>query len=115
MYTQSKLGNVLFSNELAQRYGDKGIISTSLNPGNLRSDLQRHISALENFLLWPILRPVSFGALTQLWAGTSPEGLELNGKYLVPWARIGVPNPITEDPKLAEELWKWMEEQVENI
>jgi NAD(P)-dependent dehydrogenase (short-subunit alcohol dehydrogenase family) len=115
MYTQSKLGNVLLSNELARRYGDQGIISTSLNPGNLRSDLQRHLSGIQNFFVSLMLNPASFGALTQLWAGTSPEGLELNGKYLVPWARIGVPNPITEDPKLAEELWKWMEEQVENI
>ena len=28
--------------------------------------------------LW--LHPASYGALTQLWAGTSPEGVELGGK-----------------------------------
>jgi retinol dehydrogenase-12 len=27
-----------------------------------------------------MLYPVSYGALTQLWAGTSPEGAELGGK-----------------------------------
>jgi len=115
LYCQSKLGNVLFSNELARRYGDQGIISTSLHPGNLRSDLQRHMSKFEDLLLTPILRPASFGALTQLWAGTSPEGLEFNGKYLIPWARVGVPNTAAEDPKLAVELWKWLEEQVEQV
>ncbi|KAI0309863.1 hypothetical protein OF83DRAFT_1071382, partial [Amylostereum chailletii] len=51
------------------------------------------------------------GALTQLWAGTSPEGAEFNGKYLVPWARLGEANPPTQDPKTGERLWEWLEEQ----
>ncbi|KDR82951.1 hypothetical protein GALMADRAFT_238648 [Galerina marginata CBS 339.88] len=115
LYSQSKLGNVLFANELARRYGDQGIISTSLNPGNLRSDLQRYMSGIEAWLTNLILHPVQYGALTQLYAGTSPQGVEMNGKYLIPWARIGKPNPAGEDVKLAAELWKWMEEQVENV
>lgn len=31
------------SNEFAKRYGDQGIISTAVNPGNLDSDLLRHL------------------------------------------------------------------------
>ncbi|KAF8956995.1 hypothetical protein BDZ97DRAFT_138376 [Flammula alnicola] len=116
LYNQSKLGNVLFSNELARRYGDLGIVSTSVNPGNLKSDLLRHVSPIESKILnLLILYPVSYGALTQLWAGTSPQGAELNGKYLIPWARIGTSNPAAQDTKLAGELWKWLEEQVENV
>jgi retinol dehydrogenase-12 len=41
-YAQSKLGNVLLSNELARRHGTEGIVSVALNPGNLQSDLWRH-------------------------------------------------------------------------
>ena len=48
---QTFQGNVLFSNELARRYGDQGIVSTSLNPGNLRSDLQRHLGRVHEFIL----------------------------------------------------------------
>jgi hypothetical protein len=33
---------VVVARELARRYGDK-IVSTSLNPGNIRTDLQRHM------------------------------------------------------------------------
>ena len=75
------------------------------------------------------------GALTLLWAGTTDEGLTAGGKvisslfnvlstrgayafylqYLVPWARVGTPNAAAQDPTLAEELWTWMEEQVQNI
>ncbi|KAF5326839.1 hypothetical protein D9619_004230 [Psilocybe cf. subviscida] len=116
LYCQSKLGNVLLSTELARKYGDQGIVSTALNPGNLKSELTRHISAAERFLLGLlILYPVPLGALTQLYAGTSAEGVGFNGKYLIPWARMGTANPAGEDPTLAAELWRWMEEQVETI
>lgn len=43
LYFQSKLGNIVFANELARRYGDQGLVSTSVNPGNLDSDLYRYM------------------------------------------------------------------------
>ncbi|TEB39776.1 NAD(P)-binding protein [Coprinellus micaceus] len=117
LYNQSKLGNVLVSNVFAKRYADQGIVSTALNPGNLDSELPRHLSSWQAAILrWVVLHPVPLGALTQLYAGTTDEGAKLNGKWLRPWARVGNnPNPLTRDEKLAEELWKWCEEQVENI
>ena len=36
----------MFSNELARRYGDKGIVSTAVHPGSIRTDLQRHLKGL---------------------------------------------------------------------
>ncbi|KIO27009.1 hypothetical protein M407DRAFT_73757 [Tulasnella calospora MUT 4182] len=33
LYCMSKFGNVVFSNELARRYADQGIVSNSVNPG----------------------------------------------------------------------------------
>ena len=41
---------VVFSSELQRRYGDQGIISVSLHPGNLKTDVQRHVSPLEKVL-----------------------------------------------------------------
>ncbi len=41
---------VVFSNELHRRYGDQGIISVSLHPGNSKTDVQRHVSHLEQVL-----------------------------------------------------------------
>jgi retinol dehydrogenase-12 len=35
----------VFALELAKRYEDQGIISTALNPGNINSDLPRHVVA----------------------------------------------------------------------
>ncbi|CAA7262941.1 unnamed protein product [Cyclocybe aegerita] len=115
LYAQSKLGNVLFANEFGRRYADQGIVSTSVNPGNLRSDLQRHLSVFERtFINW-MLYPTSFGALTQLYAGTSPQGADMNGQFLIPWARPAALPSGARDPKLGEELWKWLEEQVAKV
>ncbi|CAE6423440.1 unnamed protein product [Rhizoctonia solani] len=112
LYAQSKLGNVLFSNELAKRYADQGIISSSLNPGNLQTDLQRHLPWLFEKILGLFLYHASYGALTQLWSGTMPEGENHSGKFLIPWARVGDAGPYSHDDKLAEKLWGWLEEQV---
>ncbi|KAH7911147.1 hypothetical protein BJ138DRAFT_1113470 [Hygrophoropsis aurantiaca] len=115
LYGQSKTGNIVFSAELTRRYGDQGLISTSLNPGGIKTELQRHAGSFAQMLGNALLHDVSFGALTQLYAGTSPEGVKLNGKYLVPWARLGTPRADTQDPQLGKELWAWLDEQVQNV
>lgn len=35
--------NVVVARQVAKRYGDQGILSVSVNPGVLRTDLQRYI------------------------------------------------------------------------
>ena len=36
-------------------------------------------------------------------------------QYLMPWARRGKAQALARDEQLARELWKWCEEQVEQI
>ncbi|KIK55258.1 hypothetical protein GYMLUDRAFT_47987 [Collybiopsis luxurians FD-317 M1] len=115
LYGQSKTGNILFSNELAKRYGEKGIVSISLHPGSVRSELGRHGPELVmRFIHWALFYPEEFGGLGPLYAATAPECDEYNGKYLTAWARYDAeePNPKVRDPDLAKELWEYMEEQV---
>ena len=38
---------MVFSSELHRRYAEQDIVSVSLHPGNLKTDLQRHISKVE--------------------------------------------------------------------
>lgn len=75
---QSKLGNILASNILSSRY--PYLVSTSLHPGGIATDLQRHLRGLEarvtSWLVWP----VEMGAWTQLWGATSDEGEGFGGK-----------------------------------
>ncbi|KAG2127571.1 uncharacterized protein EDB93DRAFT_1096508 [Suillus bovinus] len=120
LYNQSKFGNVVLALGLAKRYGDQGIISTALNPGIINSDLLRHTgtqfpSIVKKILFKAVLYDVSQGALTQLYAATSPEAGSLNGKYLVPWARVKQPRQETQDPQLGKALWDWLEEQVKDV
>ncbi|KAF6762246.1 hypothetical protein DFP72DRAFT_1041624 [Ephemerocybe angulata] len=116
LYNQSKLGNIIISNEFARRYGDQGLVSVAVNPGNLGSGSKAHKSYIKEALVALILsNPFSLGALTQLWAGTTEEGASMNGKYLIPWARYGEPTPIALDETLGKDLWVWLEEQVASI
>ncbi|KAI0631524.1 NAD-P-binding protein [Trametes polyzona] len=115
LYSQSKFGNVVFSNELHRRYADQGIVSVSLHPGNLNTELARHSSKLVRFLMKFLLYPAPLGALTQLYAGTTPEGANLGGKYLIPWARIGRARKETDDPELGRKLWAWLEDAVKDV
>ncbi|KAI5115497.1 hypothetical protein M0805_000110, partial [Coniferiporia weirii] len=91
LYAQSKYGNIVTALELARRYGDQGIVFIPLNPGNIKTEMQRHMTPFERWRLNLILYPAPLGALTQLWAGTMPEAATYNGKYLIPWARVGEP------------------------
>ncbi|OSD04094.1 NAD-P-binding protein [Trametes coccinea BRFM310] len=115
LHCQSKFAMVVFSNELQRRYGDQGIVSISLHPGNLKTDGKRHGSSIGKMLSAPLLHPASMGALTQLWAGTSIDGRALGGEYLIPWARVGEARVETRDHMLGRKLWAWMEQQVRNV
>ncbi|KAL5483641.1 RDH1_3 [Sanghuangporus weigelae] len=113
LYYQSKCGVIMVANEWARRYGNQGIISCSLHPGTAESELGRHWPAFQKRLMGIFikLKPTSLGAITQIYAGTSPEGKGLNGKYLIPWARVGKPREDILDEKKSTKLWDWLEEQ----
>ncbi|KAJ7226766.1 NAD-P-binding protein [Mycena pura] len=114
LYGQSKFGDVVLAKELARRYGEEGIVSLALNPGNVNTNLQKELPGWQSrFIKMTIMYPIlPNGITTHLWAGTAPETAEYNGKYLIPWARVGEPRTDTQDAKVGEELWTWLEEQV---
>ncbi|KAF9461953.1 NAD-P-binding protein [Collybia nuda] len=113
LYCQSKFAQVAWTQELVRRYGDKNILCLALNPGNVRSGLQRHQSALLLFFVKMVLNPVDpYGPLTQLYGGTSPDCLHKDGAFLIPWAREGLIPPGTTDPALGAKLWEYLENEV---
>ncbi|KAK0244718.1 hypothetical protein EDD85DRAFT_809353 [Armillaria nabsnona] len=111
MYYQSKFANLVFSTEFSRRYGEE-IVTSCVNPGNLATELQRTLRGVKRFVINRILYPASYGALTQLYAGTAVEGATFNGKYFVPWARVWKPSPASQDVETGKRLWDWLEEQV---
>ena len=55
--------------------------------------------------------PASYGALTQLYCATDPSAADANGKFFIPWARLGEPNKAPLDANVGERLWTWPENE----
>jgi NAD(P)-dependent dehydrogenase (short-subunit alcohol dehydrogenase family) len=105
-YGQSKTANALFARELGRRAGPSGLLSFSVHPGVIITDLGRHLTeelmndmarfAAERSASAAAANPtakseapaglhfksVEAGAATQVWATTAPELAEHNGAYL---------------------------------
>ncbi|RYP80655.1 hypothetical protein DL769_002337 [Monosporascus sp. CRB-8-3] len=122
-YGVSKAGSYLYSTEFAKRHRDDGIVSMSLNPGNLDSELFRsQVYIMGMFLKLFVLHPPVYGAYTELFAGLSPEvTLEKSGGWIIPWGRFdSIRDDLVVSSKskaeggtgVAEEFWKWSEEQI---
>jgi retinol dehydrogenase 12 len=89
-YGATKVGNVFSAHILQQQIKNKGVVSISFNPGNLKSELQRHQPALVAKILGALLHPAVFGAYTELWAACSETiTLEKEIKYVAPWGEDG--------------------------
>ncbi|KAI0403678.1 hypothetical protein F4802DRAFT_570617, partial [Xylaria palmicola] len=89
-YCISKAGNFLQGGEFARRHKDDGILSVTLNPGNLDSELWRNQPYLiKKLLKLLVLHPPINGAYTELFAGLSPElTMEKSGAWVVPFGRF---------------------------
>ncbi|KAK7035787.1 hypothetical protein R3P38DRAFT_606168 [Favolaschia claudopus] len=118
-YGNSKLSNILFTNELQRRLADTNIYCLSVHPGLVATNIYRGTHAS-----YPWLAPFSFlekyalsspeqGARTQLYAATALEVEEkdLKAAYLVPYAKVGTPTTRAQDKdgKLAKEFWSLCE------
>jgi retinol dehydrogenase-12 len=126
-YSQSKTGNVFLARHYAKDTAQNGIMHVAFNPGNLRSNLQRHWSGLDITLMvrihfyflsivFPLQRwiltytqkkllffPAVYGAYTELWAAIDPDITpDKSGAYIYPWGRFGVV-PATIEKSLWEE------------
>ncbi|KAL8303185.1 hypothetical protein RB597_005208 [Gaeumannomyces tritici] len=124
-YFYSKLCNYLHAAEFAARHRGEHILSASLNPGNLDSELWRTQGRVTLFLMRKtILYPSVYGAYTCLFAGFSPEiNLETTGSHVAPWGRLWqghISKEMADAGKrkseggsgIASEFWDWSEEQI---
>ncbi|CAG8698361.1 14826_t:CDS:2 [Dentiscutata erythropus] len=110
-YRQSKLANVLFTNELNKRYLEEQVYANSLHPGLVDTNiLKRNDLSLSETLLSSSISPED-GAITTLYCATSKEIEEKNyrGKYFVPFGVVGEKSSYAEDEDLAKRLWEFTE------
>lgn len=118
LYGQSKLANILYAKALAKRYPQ--IMSASVHPGLISTDLyfatiqSGWIMRLGMKMFAPLVfGDVSYGALNQLWAATSPRSGVVNGGYYNPVGKSAGASKYATDEELADRLWGWTEAQLE--
>lgn len=131
-YGQSKTANALFAMALDARGAGRGVRAFSVHPGQILTDLARHLSAEEiagfdalDAAGRPIIDPSrgmktpEQGAATSLWCATSPALDGLGGVYCedcdvagVNAAEVGRKGvaPWACDMALAERLWSLSED-----
>lgn len=114
-YRQSKLANVVFSNELAARLRGTGVTSNAVHPGDVATAVVRDSGILswgidavgKRWLLTP-----EEGARTTVHVATHPSLEKVTGRYFAKVAE-GVPNPASHDLATCAQLWRMSEDMVE--
>ncbi|TAQ83480.1 hypothetical protein B7494_g8195 [Chlorociboria aeruginascens] len=122
-YAQAKSGNLFLASEFGQRLAGDGIVSVCFNPGNLKTELQRHGSTMSKLMSNWLLYPAIFGAYTELYSGWSQDlTVEMSGMYIAPWGRDGnslLRKDVRDGLKsvrdggtgAAQDLWSWCEKE----
>jgi NAD(P)-dependent dehydrogenase (short-subunit alcohol dehydrogenase family) len=116
-YGASKAANIFFAAELARRHPD--ILSVSVHPGAVNSDLYVHAKATSSLLKYSLTAVSSYffrntrsGALNTLWAAATPRKQVVNGGYYSP---VGVRcdgTKFVQDAEMGRKLWDWTETQI---
>jgi len=116
LYGQSKTANILFAKELNRKMQAESIgLSTSLHPGGIRTELQRHAGGF----LWDIptyiglYKTIPQGAATSVYCCTAPEVAEKNqgGDYFSD-SNVAIPAAYATSVDDAKKLWEVSEKLV---
>ncbi len=111
-YAQSKLANILFTEELARRLEGTGVTANCLHPGVIRSGFGKNgrgLMRLGWILAGPFLASPEKGAETIVYLASSPEVAGVTGKYFYRCREASAP-AAAHDRLLAASLWDVSEE-----
>lgn len=107
-YAATKLCNVLFSRELAERLRGTAVTSNAVHPGDVRTDVTRDnkvLAFLHSTVATPLLLTTDEGARTSVHVATSPALARVTGRYFVN-CREAPASPLAEDAALRARLWE---------
>lgn len=107
-YSQSKLANVLFTRSLAKRLQGTGVTTYSLHPGVVQTDLWRHLSGPQQFVMKvvsPFTKSSTEGAQTTIFCAVEPALENESGGYYSDCAPAKCSAPA-QDEDLAQKLWE---------
>jgi NAD(P)-dependent dehydrogenase (short-subunit alcohol dehydrogenase family) len=98
-YALSKLGNVLFTFELAERLQGTGVTANCLHPGAIDTKMLRAAFAGARG------ESVAAGAATPVYQASAPEVAEVSGHYF-DRKRSAKPSPLAQDLELRKKFWE---------
>ncbi|MFN7249656.1 MAG: SDR family oxidoreductase [Anaerobacillus sp.] len=114
-YAQSKLANVLFTNELSVRLKDKGITVNCLHPGavatNIGINRETGFGTFITRLLKPFFVTPEQGAETSIYLATSPEVANVTGKYFYRKKPVAT-SKRANNKEDARKLWELSEKMI---
>ncbi|KAK4283060.1 hypothetical protein QN277_000059 [Acacia crassicarpa] len=117
-YGQSKLANVLHTNELARRLKEEGvdITANSLHPGLIATNLFRHHSlfnGLVGLIGKYVMKNIQQGAATTCYVALHPQVKGMSGCYFAD-CNVAETSLQASDPDLARKLWDYSSDLVQS-
>jgi NAD(P)-dependent dehydrogenase (short-subunit alcohol dehydrogenase family) len=108
VYGTTKLGNILFTRELARRLAGEGVTANSLSPGFVATrfgDEAGGLYALGVRLAKLFAKSPEEGAKTMIYLASSPEVASASGQFFHE-CRPGKLTPEAQDDVVAQRLWR---------
>jgi NAD(P)-dependent dehydrogenase (short-subunit alcohol dehydrogenase family) len=113
-YAQSKLANVFFTQELAERLSGTNVTVNCLHPGMVKTNIGNKDMPWFSSGVWTFITrlagiTVQDGAKTSVYLAGSDEVKNISGKYFDK-CKIKEPAKITHDRALQKKLWEISEQ-----
>ena len=112
VYGKTKLANIMFTYELAERLEGTGVTANCMHPGGVNTNFGNNQGGPMNLLFRlfkPFMRSPEQGADTLIYLASSPEVEGMTGKYLVD-RKVKAASDAAYDETTRKRLWEASEE-----
>jgi retinol dehydrogenase 14 len=108
VYGTTKLANILFTRELAERLEGTGVMANAMHPGGVNTNFGNNQGGPMSLLFRafkPFMRTPEQGADTLIYLASSPEVEGMTGKYVAD-RKMKVASDAAYDETLQKKLWE---------